>query len=163
RSAAALDHFKQEFHALADIVDPNLVVLHELIARDGLWYFTMELVRGVDFLSYVRPGPKGGAVDLARLRDALRQLVSGIDALHRASKLHRDLKPQNVLVEGGGRVVILDFGLVADVAADGLHYAADRERAGTPAYMAPEQYAGTPIGPAADLYAVGVMLYEALA
>jgi hypothetical protein len=80
-------------------------------------------------------------------------------ALHRARKIHRDLKPSNILVERGGRVVVLDFGLVAE---DDRRPALD-PRAGTPEYMAPEQRTGTAVGPAADWYAVGVMLYEALA
>src|SRR6185503_9196753 len=95
-----------------------------------------------------------------RLRMSLRQLVEGVSALHAAGIVHRDLKPSNVLVEAEGRVVILDFGLA------GSEEPADRELsidlAGTPAYMAPEQAASKTVTTAADWYAVGVMLYEAL-
>ena len=72
----------------------------------------MDLVRGDDFLSYVRPD---GALDQQRLRSALLQLVAGVMALHGQHTVHRDLKPSNVLVDTDGRVVILDFGLVAEL------------------------------------------------
>jgi serine/threonine protein kinase len=147
---------KNEFRALADLRHRNLVRLGELVQEDQSWFFTMELVRGSDFLGHVRPTPAGA--DEGRLREALAQLAEGVSALHRAQKVHRDLKPSNILVEHGGRVVVLDFGLVVD---------SDRRpaldpHAGTPEYMAPEQRTGGPVGPAADWYAVGVILYEAL-
>ena len=147
---------KNEFRSLADLRHRNLVRLGELVQEDRSWFFTMELVRGVDFLDHVRPTPAG--FDELRLRESLAQLAEGVDALHRAGKIHRDLKPSNILVERGGRVVVLDFGLVAENERPALD-----PRAGTPEYMAPEQRTGGPVGPAADWYAVGVMLYEALA
>ncbi|MGZ3427634.1 MAG: serine/threonine-protein kinase, partial [Polyangia bacterium] len=100
------------------------------------------------------------AAALARLRQAAIGLARGIVALHGARKLHRDLKPSNVRVEAGGRVVLLDFGLVVPLRADGgsqtLHVA------GTPAFMSPEQGAGETITEASDWYAAGVMLFHAL-
>src|SRR5262249_37094450 len=147
--------------------------------------FTLEFVEGVSFLRYVTEtagdvetislatgATNGGdgasqAPDLQsiaapaaieRLRASMGQLASGVYALHQAGKLHRDLKPSNVLVEAGGRVVVLDFGLVEDSGgkADvGIIQ-------GTPAYMAPEQARGEPALPASDWYAVGVMLHQAL-
>lgn len=102
--------------------------------------------------------PPSKCPDQARLKRLMRQLFAGLDALHRAGTVHRDLKPSNVLVDRRGRVVILDFGLAAEAAND-----AQREQViqGTPEYMAPEQAHGNS-GPASDLYAVGVMLYESL-
>jgi len=101
----------------------------------------------------------GEAVDIARLRATLPQLASGLDALHAAGKVHRDIKPSNIRVTPTGRVVLLDFGLVAEVAE---RPSIDGEITGTPAYMAPEQVTSKAVGPEADWYALGVVLYEAL-
>ena len=147
----ALHRLRDEFLVLHDLAHPNLVSLGELFDEHGRWFFSMELVDGVDFLRHVRPG---GTLDLVRLRGALAQLAAGLGFLHAAGKVHRDVKPSNVLCEGD-RVVLLDLGLASD--------GSDRSRAGTLPYMAPEQHAGAHVGAAADWYAVGVMLWEALA
>ena len=103
------------------------------------------------------------ACSLEVLRPALRQLLLGVAAIHGAGQLHRDLKPSNVLVTGAGRVVILDFGLaMAHKGRRAKEATGRRVIVGTPEYMAPEQAAGDPAGPASDLYAVGLMLFEAL-
>jgi len=136
---------KREFRALAGLRHPNLVALHDLfVAEDGA-YFSMELIQGRDFTSYTCD------VDDARLNAALRQLCEGVHALHGAGKLHRDLKPQNVLVTETGRVVLLDFGLVDDVSS------LSGSVAGTPAYMAPEQAEGQACE-SSDWYGFGTML-----
>ena len=98
----------------------------------------------------------------AKLWPTLAQLTEGVAALHRAGKLHRDLKPSNVLVTPAGRVVVCDFGLVAELADAGLARVPADPRAGTPAYMAPEQAAGQPLSEATDWYSVGIMLYQVL-
>jgi serine/threonine protein kinase len=194
---------KREFRALQDIVHPNLVALRELVADSDDVFFTMELVDGVDLLTWVRgdtarraptsnptavdprtstpgsdtdpdvdaqptPMPESAsrprhalprAFDETRLRDAFRQIALGLAALHRAGKVHRDVKPSNVRVTPDGRVVLLDFGLVFEVDARHL---TDANVVGTPGYMAPEQVSSKSVGPEADWYSVGVMLYECL-
>ena len=98
--------------------------------------------------------------DERRLRAALAQLVDAIGALHAAGHVHRDLKPSNVLVTPEGKVVLIDFGISRPrIAQHGAHDPLE----GTPAYMAPEQWLARNTGPAADWYALGVILYEALA
>lgn len=154
----SLLRFKNEFRLLADLAHPNLVQLYELFGEGRDWFFTMELIHGVDFLSYVRPAADFFCWD--RLREALYQLAAGVQALHSSGRLHRDLKPSNVLVETHGRVVILDFGLVRALEAESAEQTFTL--AGSPAYMAPEQAAGRTISEAADWYAVGVMLFKAL-
>ncbi|HWO25865.1 MAG TPA: serine/threonine-protein kinase [Kofleriaceae bacterium] len=160
-SPRRLSLFKNEFRALRGLSHRNLVTLGELVKDRGRWFFTMELVDGESFLSWVYPErPETGArFDEERLREGLRQLAGALCALHRSGKVHCDVKPSNVLVTRDGRVVVLDFGLVRDVRdpEDGNDHVI-----GTPAYMAPEQARGGGVGPAADWYAVGVMLYEAL-
>src|SRR5215472_10675056 len=148
--------FKREFRSLVDISHPNLVPLYELLSDGDHWFFTMEMIAGTNFLEYVRPGES--ACDSVKLRDALAQLATGVNALHEADRLHRDLKPSNVLVTPEGRVVIVDFGLVADFERSELC----GPLAGTPAYMAPEQLHGGRATRATDWYSVGVILFRAL-
>ncbi|MDD9969581.1 MAG: protein kinase [Myxococcales bacterium] len=95
-------------------------------------------------------------LDLELLRRGLRQVCSGLLTLHAAGLLHRDIKPDNILVTSSGRVVLLDFGLAQGSGRTG------REIVGTAAYMAPEQRRGDPVGPECDWYSVGVLLFEAL-
>jgi eukaryotic-like serine/threonine-protein kinase len=165
-NATSIYGLKTEFRALADVVHPNLVRLHELFAEAGTWFFTMELLDGVPFDEWVRPrAGQGGESELdeARLRAALPQLLAGVGAIHAAGKLHRDLKPSNVLVTREGRVVVLDFGLVAPAErGSGGRAGVHTGISGTPAYMAPEQAAGGRVTAATDHYAIGVMLFEAL-
>ncbi|MBX3269459.1 MAG: protein kinase [Sandaracinaceae bacterium] len=158
-SPQALYQLKSEFRALAGVRHDNLVRLGELFGDEDAWFFSMELVRGVDFRSWVRH--EAGRFDEARLRPALGQLASGLEALHARGLVHRDVKPSNVLVElETGRVVLLDFGLAR--VADQRTTASGREIAGTAEFMAPEVAAQAALGPSADWYAAGVMLYEAL-
>ncbi len=186
--AQGIFRFKTEFRARADLEHRNVVRLGELHKEAGHWFFTMELIEGRSFLSTIRfddvvahdaptevalsllnvdstqdipivDAEPGRGYDERRLRAALRQLVHGLDALHRTGIVHRDLKPSNVLITHKGRVVILDFGLVAEQRPREV---SDPGIVGTAAYMAPEQAMSAAVGPAADWYSVGVMLYEAL-
>jgi serine/threonine protein kinase/tetratricopeptide (TPR) repeat protein len=154
----SLYRFKQEFRSLSQLKHEHLVELYELIADGERWFFTMELVDGVDFFDFVRPNER--TYDIQRLRDALRQLIMGVQALHRSNHIHRDLKPANVLVTKNGRVVVLDFGLIRHLSPE--RSALPASFVGTPAYMSPEQALGRPLNPSSDWYSVGVMLFEVL-
>ncbi len=136
--------FKREFRALADHQHPNLVTLYELLQIDDQWLLTMEPVEG--------RAPEGAA----EWRAALRGIVDGLGALHDTGRLHRDLKASNLRMDEAGRVVLLDFGLVGRVGQRG-------ELIGNLDAIAPEQAARGELGPAADYYALGAMLFRALA
>jgi hypothetical protein len=156
-SPKALIRFKKEFRTLKNLSHPNLVQLHQLFSEDSQWFFTMEFIEGTSFLEYVRPS--GAKCDFDRLRAALSQLITGVNVLHEANCIHRDLKPANVMVDGRGRVIILDFGLVREVGLTPVIQTASL--VGTPAYMSPEQVVNSDITQASDWYSVGVMLFEA--
>jgi hypothetical protein len=159
-SPAGVYRLKQEFRSLAGIAHSNVACLYELFVDDARCFFTMELLKGVNFVEYVRGGPEPGLM-LDRVFPALAQLVEGLHALHELQKLHRDIKPSNVLVTAEGRVVILDFGLITELFTGGPG-AAEYVIGGTPAYGAPEEVDGRPPSAAGDWYAVGATLYEAL-
>lgn len=161
--AQSIFGLKTEFRARADLEHRNLVRLGELHREEGHWFFTMELIHGVSFLEWVSTDEGTETTnevlfDDRRLRSALRQLANGLEALHHAGIIHRDLKPSNVMVTGEGRVVLLDFGLIADMRG----HTSSSTVVGTAAYMSPEQAMSKPPGPASDWYSVGVMVYEAL-
>jgi eukaryotic-like serine/threonine-protein kinase len=177
-SPEQVSRFKDEFRVLQRLSHCNLAKVYELIVEGREMSLLMELVEGTDFLRYTRPGivlperwvetqphedsreqiavqPSAlGVLRVDRLRDALAQLVAGLRALHAAGKVHCDIKSDNVLVSAGGRVVIVDFGLVDEARTN------ERWR-GTPAFMAPEQFRGV-LDEAVDWYAVGGLLYAAL-
>jgi serine/threonine protein kinase/tetratricopeptide (TPR) repeat protein len=151
-----LHRFKYEFRSMAGVGHPNLVTLYELVSYQDTWCITMEYVEGVDLCTALRQRGRHPA----RLRGFIRQLAQAIQALHAHNLLHRDLKPSNVLVTAGDRVVVLDFGLVAEISRTSFSQAP--VHAGTPLYMAPEQCASQLATAASDWYALGMMLYEAV-
>lgn len=156
----ALYRLKREFRTLAGLAHRNLVSFFDLVVDGDERFFTMELVEGTDFVEAFRGRlANGEPPDPVHrdLRDAIVQLASGLDALHRRGILHRDVKPANVLIAGDGRLVLLDFGLALETAA-----AAEERAAGTMGYLAPEHLAGRGAGVASDWFSVGAMLYETL-
>lgn len=165
---SSLFRFKKEFRSLAGVTHQNLVGLHDFAFDGEFWFFTMDYVEGLDFLSYVRSRvsefnqSNQPELDFDRLRHSLKQLTDGIQALHSSNILHRDLKPSNVLVTKTGKVVVLDFGLATEMNDAGQHQSTEHLVIGTAAYMAPEQGDCGLVTCATDWYSVGVMLYESL-
>ena len=183
----AIEKLKQEFRVAADVRHDNLIKLGELFEHGERWCFSMELVHGVDLITHVarRPrvkvssdlptaprglrthvddsGEKAWGSDEAnfdedKLRKALVQLAAGVAALHEAGIVHRDIKPSNIRVTPDGRVVLLDLGLASRT----IELSDATQLAGTVPYMAPEQTETGIVTTAADLYAIGAVLYEAL-
>ena len=160
-SPAALMRLKREFRIAASLDHPNLVRLYELGTDEDEWFFTMERLPGVDLADYLLLHSPPERLDASVLRDVFTQLLLGLDALHSSGIRHLDLKPSNAIVSPEGRVQLLDFG-VAAVGGGAAEKGRGRRVVGTPAYLAPEQARGGTGEPASDLYAVGVMLFEAL-
>jgi eukaryotic-like serine/threonine-protein kinase len=166
--AERIYYIKEEFRALTHISHPNLVELDELLVDRDHCFFTMELIDGLPFTEYVWAeggrGLDGGlsAVGLARLRGAVEQLIEGIAALHRERKLHCDIKPTNILVTRGGRVVLLDFDMVRHFRSDDLRASEESDGRGTDDYASHEQFWSAPLSQATDWYSAGVVLFETL-
>ena len=169
QSPRILSLFKKEFRALTRVIHPNLVAFHELGRAGQHHFFTMELVRGVplhrhlwgtEALDIGGDGlPPSPVIDFDRLRACFAQLAAAVAALHDAGKLHRDIKPTNVMVTPAGRVVLMDFGFVSEHGVSILESTQGSLVVGTPAFMPPEQSRGEKLGQSADWYGVGAALY----
>jgi serine/threonine-protein kinase len=150
---AALDRLRGEVRTARQISHPNICRVYDIAQAEGHVFLSMEYVDGDDLAHVLRrlgPPSKDKAVEIAR------QLCLGLAAAHENKVLHRDLKPANVMLDGRGRVRITDFGLAG--LADELE--ANPQRAGTPAYMAPEQLETGTVSVRSDIYSLGLLLYE---
>jgi tetratricopeptide (TPR) repeat protein len=150
--------FRAEAEAVARLHDPNIIQVYEVSEHNGLPYFSLEYCAGGSLTNKLdgTPWPAPQAAQL------IQTLASAIEAAHRAGLIHRDLKPGNVLFTEAGIPKITDFGLAKRL--DGSAHTQSGAVLGTPSYMAPEQAKGKTreIGPAADVYALGAVLYELL-
>ncbi|GAA2456077.1 serine/threonine-protein kinase [Streptomyces macrosporus] len=155
------ERFERECRVTAQLDHPGLVAVHDA-GRDGdELYLVMQRIEGSDLRDHLaeqEPYPWRWAVAVAA------QMCSALVAVHAVGIVHRDLKPGNVIVRPDGRVVILDLGIAAvKSTGDTTRLTRTGALVGTPVYMAPEQaVGGTPVGARADLYALGVVLYELL-
>ncbi len=155
-SAEGRRRFRAEAEAVARLQHPNIVQVHDVGEFNGQLYFSMEFVAGSS-LAYQLTGP----LPVPRAAALLETLARAVHAAHQAGVIHRDLKPGNVLLTAEGTPKIADFGLAKRVnAAETLTQAGTVM--GTPQYMSPEQAEGKAIGPTADVYALGAILYECL-
>jgi serine/threonine-protein kinase len=158
----ASEHLLARFHteerAVARLDHPGVVRIHSTGHAAGWVYFCMEYVASGSLSARLREGP----MDMQQAAVLVRQLALAVHHAHEAGVLHRDLKPSNVLLTANGAPKVTDFGLAKLLDSDeGLTHTG--AVLGTPSYMAPEQAeASTDIGPAADLYALGAILYECL-
>jgi serine/threonine-protein kinase len=153
RDEARLTRFLEEVRLARQISHPNVCRVYDVGEAEGQHFLSMEFVDGEDLSGLLRRIdrlPRDKAIQIAR------QLCAGLAAAHEQGILHRDLKPSNVMIDGRGRARITDFGLArlaGEIQGSDL-------RAGTPAFMAPEQIAGTAVTVKSDLYALGMVLYE---
>jgi eukaryotic-like serine/threonine-protein kinase len=156
RDAEVLDRFRREVKLARRVTHPNVARVFDIGERGGEKILTMELVEGEPLSALLA---RDGPLAVERIVELGSAVCAGLSAAHEAGVIHRDLKPDNVLVEKGGRVVLTDFGIARAAASAGA--LATAGFLGTPAYMAPEQIeGGVPIDARADLYALGAMLFE---
>lgn len=152
--------FVREASAQARVLHPHVVPLYQIGDHGGIPYFVMPLLRGETLADRL---VRDGSLPLAELLRIGRQIAEGLDAAHNQGLIHRDVKPSNVwLNESDGSVLLLDFGIARapEVAAAGEPITNTGVLLGTPAYMAPEQAAGLKVDERADLFSLGVLLYE---
>lgn len=154
---AFVERFRREARAAASLSHPNVVAVHDWGERDGSYHIVMELVAGNDLKSEIRH--RGALPEAEALRIAM-QIAAGLDAAHRRGVIHRDLKPQNVLLDPNGHVKVADFG-IARVSGQSQLTRTD-ELFGTVHYLSPEQAEGKPADERSDLYSLGIVLYEML-
>jgi len=147
--------FLRESRLAARLDHPNVVPVYDAREEDGELIVAMRLVEGGDLRRLI---DREGALEPERALLLLGQVAHALDAAHAAGIVHRDVKPHNVLVEGE-RAYLSDFGLAKAIAGTG---ASGASVVGTVEYMAPEQWRGEAVGPAADVYSLGCVLYEAL-
>ena len=146
---------RREVRAAREVVSPNVCRIFDLIVADGEELVSMEFIDGVTLTDRLR---ERGPLVLQEAREIASQFLCGLQAIHDAGLVHRDFKPENVMITRAGRVVVMDFGL-AHVPTEGL----TRSISGTPAYMAPEQAIGARVDARADVFAAGMVLAEMLA
>ena len=152
----AVQTLKQEIRLARKITHPNVVRTHDLGEAVGLRFLTMEYVPGTTLRELL---DRRGAVALAPGLQIAKQLCRGLTAIHEAGIIHRDIKPQNIMVLPNGVVKVMDFGIART--ADGSDHASlDGQTVGTPHYMSPEQALGRDLDARSDLYTVGVVLFE---
>ncbi len=149
KDPALLTQLHMEVRMARQVSHPNVCRVYDVGEFEGHTFLSMEYVDGEDLASLLRRVgrfPQDRAIELAR------QICAGLAAAHDRGVVHRDLKPANIMLDGSGQIRITDFGL-AGASGESI-------RAGTPAYMSPEQLAGSDVTPRSDLYALGLVLYE---
>jgi serine/threonine-protein kinase len=155
---AALDRFRSEIRLARKISHRNVVRTHDIGESNGLYYISMEFVEGSSLKDLIVSRgrlPAGAVVAIGK------QLCRALEVAHEAGVIHRDIKPQNMVVEADGVLKVMDFGIARLQSRSEGHTQAGMV-VGTPEYMSPEQLRGDELDPRSDLYSAGVVLYEAL-
>jgi serine/threonine protein kinase len=157
---AFLERFRRETDAAASLEHPNITPVHEYGEQDGLAYLVMPYVSGGTLRDELE---REGPLPLSEVANYLEQVAAALDFAHEHGVIHRDIKPANILKTHEGRLLLTDFGLVKIVAADAspqVRLTGAGAPVGTPDYMAPEQVIGEEVDTRADLYSLGVILYQ---
>jgi beta-lactam-binding protein with PASTA domain/tRNA A-37 threonylcarbamoyl transferase component Bud32 len=152
-----VERFQREARAAARLNHPNLVQIYDQAQVDGTSYIVMEYVEGETLKDLIR---RDAPLDPRQAIGIALQVLAALRVAHQAGIVHRDIKPQNILVQPDGRVKVADFGIAR--AEGGSDMTEAGSIVGTAQYLAPEQAQGLPLGPPADLYSMGIVLYEML-
>ncbi len=158
--AAFLERFRRETDAAASLEHPNIMPVHEYGERDGLAYLVMPYISGGTLRDVME---REGPMSLEKAAFYLDQVAAALDFAHARGVIHRDIKPANILLTPEGRLLLTDFGLVkviADGQAAQTRLTGEGAPVGTPDYMSPEQVMGDEVDGRADLYSLGVILYQ---
>jgi serine/threonine-protein kinase len=147
--------FELEAQVIANLQHPRVLPVHDFGHEGELFYLVMRLIEGDTLYQRLLNGP----LTLSVTNKFLGQIAEALDYAHNQGVIHRDLKPNNILLDQWDNVYLMDFGLAKMLAAS-QQLTASGAMLGTPAYMAPEQWRGDPIDPRTDIYALGVILYE---
>jgi len=148
--------FVREARAAAKVQHPNVVAIYDIGSDEGKAYIAMEFIEGPNLHKYLQTK---GKLDVRESISIIVQAASALEAVHAAGIVHRDIKPDNILISKGGLVKLMDFGLAK---ADEMRLTASRVVMGTPCYMSPEQAKGEKADHRTDIYALGLVLYECL-
>ncbi len=152
-----LQRFKQELILSRNVTHKNVVRIFDLGEADGTKFITMEFVEGDDLRSVLR---QHGKFSARRTVAIVQQICRALEAAHAEGVIHRDLKPQNIMRDSQGRIVVMDFGLARSLEFDGMTQTG--ALVGTLEYMSPEQALGAQLDQRSDLFAVGLIFYELL-
>ncbi len=150
--------FKRELILARQITHRHVVRIHDIGEVDGIKFISMPYVKGQDLSTILRSGP----LPVPKVLALARQIVSGLGAAHEAGVVHRDLKPANIMVEDDEHALLMDFGIARSVRSGTSKGTIAGTVVGTIDYMAPEQARGEAVDGRADIYAVGLILYEML-
>ena len=152
-----IERFRTELRLARTISHRNICRMHDLGREGSTYYITMEYVPGEDLKGLIH---RIGALPVGKAVSVARQVCEGLEEAHRAGVVHRDLKPQNIMIDREGNARIMDFGIARSVKGKGITGA--NVLIGTPEYMSPEQVDGKEAGPRSDLYSLGIVLFEML-
>ncbi len=147
--------FKQEAQAAAALQSPYIVSVYDWGKDADTYYIVMEYLRGTDLKSGIR---KHGALDCKKVAQIGSQIAQALSVAHKHDIIHRDIKPQNIMVQPDGNIKVMDFGIAR---AKNSHLTTDNSVLGTAHYVSPEQTQGKELGPTTDLYSLGIVMYEA--